>query len=292
MSTGQSRQVAREGLLRMKPFELERAGNSDGTDGLTLSGHAAVFDARTVIDSWEGRFVEEIAAGAFKKTFRERTPVMQFDHGHHPLVGSIPIGRYQDVHEDDRGAFSSGRLHDNWLVQPVRDAIAEGSITGMSFRFSVVKEEWRDGEGNLIRDEETLLRLLWSESSEEPVRTLRELKVPEMGPVVFPAYDETDVGVRSNRTVIDLGELRKNPEARKSLGRMLFLAETATVGDDTERTEPQAGEPHSGREGDEPLQEQHSAEQHSDTTPSEPTRSVADMAAEMRERLTRLTTEG
>jgi hypothetical protein len=46
------------------------------------------------------------------------------------------------------------RLHDNWLVQPVRDAIKSKAIPGMSFRFSVVKDEWRDAAGALVKGEE------------------------------------------------------------------------------------------------------------------------------------------
>jgi hypothetical protein len=68
--------------------------------------------------------------------------VLQFDHGHHPMVGSIPLGYFERSARTTR-ASSSGPLHDNWLVQPVRDAIKSKAIPGMSFRFSVVKDEWR-----------------------------------------------------------------------------------------------------------------------------------------------------
>lgn len=286
MAQTAERRVAREGLVRVKPFKLaQRDGDGEAGDGLTLEGHAGVFNSPTVIDSWEGRFVETIAPGAFKKTFRERTPVMQFDHGHHPLVGSIPIGRYKDVHEDDIGAYSLGRLHDNWLVEPVREAIESESITGMSFRFTVVREEWRDKDGKVIKDDMDLLDLLWSSTDEEPVRTLREVKVPEMGPVVFPAYDGTDVGVRSGRTVIDLAELRTNPEVRKTLARTLYLAERATVGADTEGGTPQE-EPAPAPEGDTPQPAP--AAPVEEEQPTEPDDRAAVLAAEMRARLERL----
>jgi HK97 family phage prohead protease len=225
----EQRAIARE-LQRTTPFALERAADDGGDvgDGLTLEGHAAVFNARTLIDSWEGRFWEQIAKGAFRKTFNERTPVLQFDHGHHPLIGSIPIGRISSAKEDGEGAYVKARLHDNWLIQPVRDAIREESITGMSFRFSVVKDEWRTPKGKLLTDPDDILQGIYSAGSDPEellTRTLRELKVPELGPVVFPAYAETDVGVRSGQTVIDLGRLREDPDARKRLGRALWVAE-------------------------------------------------------------------
>lgn len=168
----------REDLVRSAPFALERA---DGDDGLTLTGHGAVFNEWTTIDSWEGRFKERIAPGAFKKTLQENgnRVRLQFDHGQHPLIGSLPIGTIRKLKEDTRGLYVEARLADNWLVQPVREAIENESIDGMSFRFSVVAERWA------------------KETSDLPERTITEVRLMEVGPVVWPAYEGTDVGVRS-----------------------------------------------------------------------------------------------
>lgn len=162
-------------LTRARPFELRA---SDENDGLTLEGYGAVFNTPTRIDSWEGTFDEIIAPGAFAKSIRDRKPVMQFDHGHDVATGSVPIGVINDLREDETGLFVSARLHDNPRVEPIRQAIASGAIDGMSFRFQVMREEW-DETGDL------------------PVRTIREVKLFEVGPVVFPAYEATSVGVRS-----------------------------------------------------------------------------------------------
>ena len=48
-------------MRRTTPFAL---ANPDDDDGLTLDGYAAVFNRKTIIDSWEGRFWEQIAPGA------------------------------------------------------------------------------------------------------------------------------------------------------------------------------------------------------------------------------------
>ena len=61
-----------------------------------------------------------------------------------------------------------------------------------------------------------------------PLRTLKELKVPEIGPVVWPAYKETSVSVRS---IIDLGRLHE-PEQRKLLAEAVFIADAAESQDD------------------------------------------------------------
>lgn len=209
----------RDDLSRKVPFFVERASD----DGLTLTGYAATFNDVTRIDSWEGKFDEQIAPGAFRKTIQERSPVLQFDHGSHPLVGSLPIGAIRTLREDRRGLFVEARLHDNWLVEPVRDAIRDGSITGMSFRFNVVKDEW-------------------DESGEIPVRTLKEVRLHELGPVVFPAYESTTVGVRS-----EVQDLLANPDLRAELARALLgtpaEAASGTSSEAAPTDEPQTHSP-------------------------------------------------
>lgn len=158
------------------PFTLTRSEADD--DGLTLTGYAAVFNSPTRIADYNGEFTEQIAPGAFKHTIRNGRPVMQFDHGTHPLIGSLPIASIRTLEEDERGLFVEARVFDNWLTEPLRDAIREQAITGMSFRFSVVKDDWQ-------------------RRGTDQVRTLKEVKLYELGPVVHPAYADTSVALRS-----------------------------------------------------------------------------------------------
>lgn len=162
-------------VCRAAAFELR--GDPAG-DGFTLEGYGAVFGEATRIDSWEGKFDETIAHGAFAKTISERKPVLQFDHGRDAATGSVPIGAVEELREDKHGLFVRARMHDNARVEPIRQAIASGAIDGMSFRFRVIREEW-------------------DESGDIPVRTISEVELFELGPVVFPAYQSTSVGVRS-----------------------------------------------------------------------------------------------
>jgi HK97 family phage prohead protease len=194
-------EAPRDGLMRSMPFEVVRA--DDDGDGLTLEGYAAVFNSPTRIDSWEGKFDETIAPGAFKKALRERTPVLMFNHGQHPLIGDMPLGAIKSAREDSQGLHVVARLSDNWLIQPVRDAIREGAVSGMSFRFSVVKDDWAQP----------------TRKGGVPQRTLREVKVPELGPVVFPAYADTSVGVRSQ----EVAGMLADPAFRAELARALLL---------------------------------------------------------------------
>lgn len=173
-----------------------RAADQEAADGRTLEGYAAVFDSVSRIDSWEGSWDETLARGAFKKTLRKKTPVLQFDHGRDARTGSVPIGKVEDLSEDDTGLFVRARLFDNPVVEPVRQAIEGGAIDGMSFRFQVAREEWRDADGKKLKADQ-VFDLLWA-GVEGIQRTILEVDpLYELGPVVFPAYDSTSVGVRS-----------------------------------------------------------------------------------------------
>ena len=181
-----TKKAPKNNVLRSAPFELR--ADPEG-DGFTLEGYAAVFDTPTRIDSWEGRFDETIARGAFAKTISERKPVLQWDHGNDAATGSVPIGAIESLREDSEGLFVSARLHDNARVEPIRHAIESGAIDGMSFRFQVVRDDWEDARSGDL--------------DSVPTRIIREVILHECGPVCFPAYESTSVGVRSLLTDLD-----------------------------------------------------------------------------------------
>jgi HK97 family phage prohead protease len=182
-----------------------------------------VFDSPTRIDSWEGRFDESIARGAFSKSIRERTPVLQFDHGQHPKIGSLPIGKIESLDEDGHGLHVKARLFDDPETGLLRQAIAAGAIDGMSFRFSVVKDEWTDDD--------------------VPKRTLREVKVMELGPVVFPAYADTTASLRAHQFA---QELTDDPKFARDVADALILRGL----DITKTTDAdRAADGHSGADG-------------------------------------------
>ena len=204
-------EAPRENLVRKVEFRAEPS-----SDGLTLDGYAAVFNEWTDIDSYEGTFQERIAPGAFRKTIQERMPVLQFDHGTHPLIGSIPLGVITSIKEDSHGLRVKARLSDNWLVEPVRDAIRDGSIQGMSFRFRVINEKW-------------------ARSDSGPQRTITEVALYEAGPVVFPAYEQTSVGVRSREILTSLTD----PEVRGEIAKLLAFGTDIEAAETAETVEPQ-----------------------------------------------------
>lgn len=178
IETSQSNSREPAEAYRSVPFEVRDVGS----DGQTFEGYAAVFNSPTQIGGWEGDFEEIIAPGAFKRSLDNKTPVLMFEHGKHPLIGTMPLGVITRAEEDDHGLHIQARLTDNWLIQPVRDAVRDRALTGMSFRFSVPDggDSWEKRRGGL------------------DLRTVNEAKVAELGPVVFPAYEPTTAQVRSS----------------------------------------------------------------------------------------------
>lgn len=201
--------------------EFEFRAADDG-DGLTVAGYIAKFGERTEISDWLGDYTEEIARGAFAETLSLRGPSkikMQFNHGHDPVFGSLGIGVWTDLREDRKGLWGEGRLHDTWLTAPIRVAIEDGSLTGMSFRFKVTAEQWRKA----------------SKVGEVDHRKITGVNLYEAGPVVFPAYEGTTVGVRAREFWRDVYRGERHERLSADVAGMLEDEETAVApGGDTD----------------------------------------------------------
>ncbi len=177
-------QAPRDDLIRKNgSFEMRA---SDEGDGRTLHGYAAMFNEDTEINSWEGKFIERIAPGAFKKTLKESRDQVKilFNHGMDPQIGDKPLGRAKTLREDKDGLYVEVPLSRTSYNEDIIALLEDRALDGMSFRFSVVRDTW---------DEPTKRNGL-------PVRTLNEVRLMELGPVTFPAYQATSAGVRSRDT--------------------------------------------------------------------------------------------
>jgi len=160
---------------------------SEGTEPPRLVGHFARFNSFNEIDSRvEGRFLERIQPGAFRKTFTDQGNRMRvlFQHGKDPTIGDQPIAAPRELREDETGPYFEADLLDG--VPPlILSGLREGQY-GVSYRFQVVREDWEPKPG---KSDVNPLGL--------PERTIREAKVFEFGPVTFPADAGADVMVRS-----------------------------------------------------------------------------------------------
>jgi HK97 family phage prohead protease len=176
-------------MVEIPAAQLEfRAAQDGGATLGTLHGYMAIFNDWTEIDSWEGLFLERIAPGAFKKTLREfgsRVKVL-FNHGFDPAIGDKPLGKPSVLKEDERGLYIEVPLDDTSYNRDLVASLRSGALDGMSFRFSVGREEWEEPTKASAYNPKIL-----------PERTIREVaRLYEGGPVTFPAYEATTAGVR------------------------------------------------------------------------------------------------
>lgn len=173
--------------LNTAGFEIRQDGDGDGR---TMAGYPILFDTWTEINGWEGQFMERIAPGALNKTLADRGDQVKvlFNHGMDPTIGEKPLGRANVMRVDERGLYAEVPLARTSYNDDLLELMRTGVLDGMSFRFSVVKEEWDDIPERSKSNPDAL-----------PERTITELKLYEFGPVTFPAYAATSVGVRSQQ---------------------------------------------------------------------------------------------
>lgn len=226
-------------------LELVRVGvpaghefrSDDTEDGYlgTLSGHFAVFNEWTEIDSvYEGRFLERIAPGAFKKTISEagqRVKVL-YDHGQNARVGNMPLGPIRSLTEDSHGVAYEVSLADTSYNRDLLPLLRDG-LLGASFRFRVILDDWDDRPERSDHNKAGL-----------PERTLREVALAEFGPVTFPAYAGATAGVRSGSDAY-LRRLLADPVAAERVASLLATspAEAADGTSDVDAGTP-SSEPH------------------------------------------------
>lgn len=212
---------------------------SENANGMpTLYGYFTRFDEWTEIDSWyEGNFMERFVAGAFKKTFREQTPKVLFQHGMDGQCGDKPLGPAETLREEADGPYYEVPLLDTSYVRDIVPGL-EAGLYGASFRFSVMREEWVDEPGVSDHNPKGL-----------PERSVKEARCAEFGPVTFPAYPTATAAVRSmtDEWIAARMTSQPEPEIRAVLD---YLAtrdarperEAAPVGEGAAETATEAGE--------------------------------------------------
>lgn len=139
-----------------------------------IFGYAAVYDK---ISRPLGGFQEIVGRSAFNKSRADGFPgvVARFNHDSNQLLGTTEA-RTLILTADDNGL--------EYEVDPpqhlplVRELIERGDVRKSSFAFRTVQDEWSTTDGGY------------------PLRTLTEVQLVDVAPVVDPAYTATTAGVR------------------------------------------------------------------------------------------------
>ena len=141
-----------------------------------IRGHAAVFNSETDL----GWFRERIAPGAFSESIGKDDVRALFNHDENFILGRNKAGTLT-MREDEQGLYVEIDPPDTQVARDLVTSIERGDISQMSFGFQTIKDSW-ETEENAAKD----------------LRTLEKVKLWDVSPVTFPAYQETDVAVRSH----------------------------------------------------------------------------------------------
>lgn len=156
---------------RFYPFEVRA---SDGDKPL-ISGTGIVYNQLSVV-IW-GMFREQIAPGAFTDSIAKRDVRSLWNHNTDYPLGRTGNGTLR-LSEDDAGIqFENDPPATSWGNDAV-ESIRRGDVTQTSFGFVALDDDWS------------------LDNNEQLIRTIRKGELWEISPVVFPAYPQTEVGVR------------------------------------------------------------------------------------------------
>jgi len=154
-----------------QPLEVRE----DEDQAIRVSGYAAVFGEETNI---AGMFTEVIEQGAFTNALeRQDDVVFLINHD------GLPLARTRSgtlrLTQDERGLFMETELDGSDPdVRSIVPKMKRGDLDKMSFAFIPTRQEWDD-------------------SGDMPKRMIQDLQLHDVAIVTTPAYDGTEIGLRS-----------------------------------------------------------------------------------------------
>lgn len=172
-----------------RTFEFRVESNDEGSK---IVGHAAVFNEEARIFD----FQEKIAPGAFRSSIKEDDVRALFNHDSNFVLGRNTAGTL-DLKEDKKGLAIEIDPPDTQFARDLMVSMERGDITQMSFGFQVVAEEWEANDDG------------------PDVRTLKEVRLFDVSPVTYPAYEGTDVAVRSHTRWLEDKKVKSNINLKK-----------------------------------------------------------------------------
>src|ERR1700674_3929231 len=202
-------------FLNAKDFTAEfRVEKRDGKPTMIV-GYPAKFN-KLSRRMWGMR--EQIMPGAFKRTLAEGADVRALlNHNPDIVLGRNKAGTLR-LKEDSTGLRMEIDAPDTQAARDLMTSIDRGDISQGSFRFRTVTDNWHMQDGETIRD-------------------LIDVDLMDVSPVTFPAYEDTDMGVRAfaGAVGLDLGRfeevvvrlehnLPSKPEDRDFLALMVLRA--------------------------------------------------------------------
>lgn len=142
-----------------------------------IEGHAAIFDQWSEELGPLFPFKEKVMPGAFKASIQNDDIRALFNHDPNYVLGRNKAGTLE-LKETQKGLLVRITPPDAQWARDLIVSIDRGDISQMSFGFLVLEDRWGTEEGMDVRE-------------------LHKVKLFDVSPVTFPAYPQTDVGIRS-----------------------------------------------------------------------------------------------
>lgn len=147
---------------------------TDGAGLRKITGYAAVFEKLSDDLGW---FREKIQPGAFADSIAADDVRALWNHD-----SNFPLGRNKSgtlvLSEDTHGLKIEIDPPDTQWARDLMASIDRGDVDQMSFGFQTVSDKWEMVDN-------------------EDIRTLIKVRLFDVSPVTFPAYPDTEVGLRS-----------------------------------------------------------------------------------------------
>jgi uncharacterized protein len=172
--------------IELRTYAVTNLRTKRDGDKRTVGGYAAVFNKASENLGIFRAVYEKIAPGAFKRSLKQDDIRAFWNHNVDHILGRTTNNTLR-LSEDSYGLEFDLDLPDTTMGRDVFTSIERGDVSSMSFGFRVVSD-----------------KVERPEKENDPImRTLLDVDLVEVSPVVFPAYPQTEVSARGGDVSLD-----------------------------------------------------------------------------------------
>jgi HK97 family phage prohead protease len=174
-------------------------------DEIRVNGHAAVWDKPAWIGPPKFGFSERFQPGAFKESINGGADVRYlFNHNPDAVLARTKSGTLR-LGEDASGLTVDADLAPTSIGRDLAILMSRGDVNQMSVGMQVLEDRWEEASGN--------------DGNLYEQRTIIRAKLFDVSAVTYPAYEDTDAGLRDADLARELRDARGVHVVRRSQGK-------------------------------------------------------------------------